>query len=134
MYMATIFQKKSQIDFLNISLMGQVCKMLYFNTSVTFMPLDFRSMGFAGEFSFYTVWKDCICIIFEVLIHNYYYDYSSILMFSWQCLLFRENGQFASWVSYYIKVLCTAFFLCYSSNFLCSFIYHFIQCLTKTHD
>lgn len=94
-------QKNSRLAFLIslISVSSMQNAVFGFNTSVTFMPLAFLGMGFC------TVWKCCVYIIFGLLIH-YYSGYSPILAFSLQFLLFRENGQFASWLSHNILRFC----------------------------
>lgn len=105
--MTTIFKKNSRLTFL-ISLLWVLSMqnaIFWFNTSVTFMPLAFVNMGLGSGLTFFTVWKYGTYIIFEVLIH-YYSGYSSILTFSLQFLLFRENSQFASWVSHNISRFC----------------------------
>lgn len=118
--MATISKKNSRLAFwISLLWVSSMQNAIFgFNTSVTFMLLAFVSMGLGGRLTFFTVWKYCIYVLFEVLIH-YYSVCSSILTFSLQFLLFRENTQFASWVSHNVSRFCVLplFFLCYSSTF-----------------
>lgn len=124
--MATISKKNSRLAFwISLLWVSSMQNAIFgFNTSVTFMLLAFVSMGLGGRLTFFTVWKYCIYVLFEVLIH-YYSVCSSILTFSLQFLLFRENTQFASWVSHNVSRFCVLplFFLCYSSTLLYSLLY-----------